>query len=67
MKKLNLLGVGVLVLTLSACQATVKSPEVEIEGPAGTKVIIEGDDDNNNSSGSNGTFCPPGQAKKNKC
>lgn len=70
MKVIGLIGLG---LFMTACQATVQTPDIEVEGPSGTKVIIEGsqDKENEQSSGehnpSEGKFCPPGQAKKNKC
>lgn len=47
------------VLFVVACTAKVKAPEAEVKVP-GVKVEV-GDSD------SNGTFCPPGQAKKGRC
>jgi len=45
---------------ISACQATVRSPDVKVKTDGGTEIEI-GDDQNN------GKFCPPGQAKKGNC
>jgi hypothetical protein len=46
----------VLLITLAGCQ--LRGPSVDVSGP---RIIL---DDN---SGSKGTHCPPGQAKKGNC
>ena len=53
-----------LGLTLTACQTTIEgdTPKTTVETD-GVKVTI-GDDDHKRSDG---TFCPPGQAKKGRC
>jgi predicted small lipoprotein YifL len=52
------------LLVASACAAalvgcTVKGPEVRVKPPI--EVTVE------KESGKDGTFCPPGQAKKGRC
>ncbi|MGI2107681.1 hypothetical protein [Shewanella sp. Arc9-LZ] len=46
----------VLLVFLAGCELI--GPSVRVSGP---KVIVD------DSSNSNGTHCPPGQAKKGKC
>ncbi len=46
-----------LVIVFSACTARVTPPKLEVDVP-GVEV---------GSSGSQGKFCPPGQAKKGRC
>jgi len=61
MKTVKILAVLVAFSALSACQATVRSPEMEVEGPGGVEVKIK------DGGSDNGKFCPPGQAKKGNC
>lgn len=63
MRTVKVLAVLVAFSALSACQATVRSPEVEVEGPGGVEVKIK----DGESHKDNGKFCPPGQAKKGNC
>lgn len=53
-----------LGLILTACQTTIEgdTPKTTVETD-GVKVTI-GDDDRKSGDG---TFCPPGQAKKGRC
>lgn len=66
MKKAALVLVALpFVLLLGACEVSgpsvkVEPPKVKVSDPA-VKVEVEGE------KKSNGTFCPPGQAKKGKC
>ena len=49
-----------VLLALSACKTTVQdTPDVSVSGN-GYEVSVE-------NGGSNGNFCPPGQAKKGNC
>jgi hypothetical protein len=58
MKIMKIIKVLPLVLLMSLTGCQLVGPSIKVSGP---KVII---DDNSNS---NGTHCPPGQAKKGKC
>jgi hypothetical protein len=49
---LYLCVIGVIILGLTACEAKIKGPEVNIPG---VKISTQGDG------------CPPGQAKKGRC
>ena len=62
LKQLALLAA--IGLSLSACQTTIEgdTPKTTVESD-GVKVTI-GDDE---AKRSDGTFCPPGQAKKGRC
>ena len=52
--KTFVLALAVLaILPLTACRTTIKSDDVEVQ--------------TSTSGGGHGTFCPPGQAKKNNC
>ena len=60
----TLAALAILGLMLTACQTTIEgdTPKTTVETD-GVKVII-GDDDRRSG---NGSFCPPGQAKKGWC
>lgn len=51
------LFVVLLFLTVAACTARVRGPEVSVEAPSVRVTIGEPDP----------RFCPPGQAKKGNC
>ncbi|WP_417830933.1 hypothetical protein [Terasakiella sp.] len=63
MKRLYIFAIMLSLGALSACQTTVRSPEVKVKGPGGIEVEVKDGD----SKSGDGKFCPPGQAKKGNC
>ncbi|MCG7587823.1 hypothetical protein [Photobacterium sp. OFAV2-7] len=60
MNKYSLLSMFLLILFLGSCQLT--HVEGEVDG-----VNIRATTNEANSNHGNGSFCPPGQAKKGNC
>ncbi|MFC1503761.1 hypothetical protein ACFL53_05450 [Pseudomonadota bacterium] len=61
MKKLTVFIVLTSILLLSGCQLT------HVEGEVDGVNIRATTNDSNHKNSSNGSFCPPGQAKKGNC